>query len=353
MSVKTIIQEAINKSPVALKEALEEELRARVALALEAKMKDEDEDDEDDEDEDDDSDEDEDDEKCESVEELEAFMESEEYEQLDELDKKTLASYVKKASADAAMKSGKAEYEAGRAHDATYGGESPDHGTASRWRARSDKSSKTASNRLKGVSRATDRLAKESFDLSDFTVEELEAFMESEEYEQIDEISKNTLVSYIKKADRSANKSFSNAIKQQSIANRTGSESADKKRAQHSKDFDKRATGIDRAKARLSKEQIDEISSKTLGKYINKASRDVAKKETERSKLRDQIQKHNFSDWDADAALGHDRETANKLRKARQDAADSMKAQDQKIFNKQWKRETGIHTAIKKLGQRD
>ena len=59
------------------------------------------------------------------------------------------------------------------------------------------------------------------------------------------------------------------------------------------------------------------------------------------------------SDWDADAALGHDRETANKLRKARQDAADSMKAQDQKIFNKQWKRETGIHTAIKKLGQRD
>lgn len=168
MSVKTIIQEAINKSPVALKEALEEELRARVALALEAKMKDEDEDE--DEDEDDDFDEDEDE----------------------------------------------------------------------------------------------------------------------------DEDKKNESV-----------------------------------------------------------EQIDEISSKTLGKYINKASRDVAKKETERSKLRDQIQKHNFSDWDADAALGHDRETANKLRKARQDAADSMKAQDQKIFNKQWKRETGIHTAIKKLGQRD
>ena len=95
-----------------------------------------------------------------TLEELEDFMMSEDFEQLDEISKKTLASYVKKASADATMKSGKAEYEAGRAHDATYGGESPDHGVASRWRARSDKSSKTASNRLKGISRATDRLAK-------------------------------------------------------------------------------------------------------------------------------------------------------------------------------------------------
>ena len=52
MSIKQIIQESINKNPVGLKEALEEELRARVQLALEAKvaesdhdMEDEDEDD--------------------------------------------------------------------------------------------------------------------------------------------------------------------------------------------------------------------------------------------------------------------------------------------------------------------
>jgi hypothetical protein len=58
MSIKQIIHESINKNPVGLKEALEEELRARVQLALEAKvaesdhdMEDEDEDDmEDDED---------------------------------------------------------------------------------------------------------------------------------------------------------------------------------------------------------------------------------------------------------------------------------------------------------------
>jgi hypothetical protein len=42
MSIKQIIQESINRNPVGLKEALDEELRARVALALEAKMEDED-----------------------------------------------------------------------------------------------------------------------------------------------------------------------------------------------------------------------------------------------------------------------------------------------------------------------
>ncbi len=52
MSIKQIIQESINKNPVGLKEALEEELRTRVALALEAKMNDEEDDMEDEEDED-------------------------------------------------------------------------------------------------------------------------------------------------------------------------------------------------------------------------------------------------------------------------------------------------------------
>lgn len=46
MSVQKIIQESINGNPLEMKEALAEELRARVALALEAKMsKDEEEDD--------------------------------------------------------------------------------------------------------------------------------------------------------------------------------------------------------------------------------------------------------------------------------------------------------------------
>jgi hypothetical protein len=58
MSVREIIQHSLEKNPLAIKEALEAEMQARVRLALEAKMSEED--DEDDEDEDDEEDEEED-----------------------------------------------------------------------------------------------------------------------------------------------------------------------------------------------------------------------------------------------------------------------------------------------------
>lgn len=51
MSVKTLIQEAINKNALGFETALKEELRTRVALALEAKMKTEEEHDDEDEEE--------------------------------------------------------------------------------------------------------------------------------------------------------------------------------------------------------------------------------------------------------------------------------------------------------------
>jgi hypothetical protein len=56
MSVQKIIQESINMNPLEMKEAIAEELRARVALALEAKMKDDDEEEDDMEDEGDEED---------------------------------------------------------------------------------------------------------------------------------------------------------------------------------------------------------------------------------------------------------------------------------------------------------
>jgi hypothetical protein len=94
--------------------------------------------------------------------------------------------------------------------------------------------------------------------------------MKKEEVEQLDELSPNTLKSYVKKANRSANKSFSNAIKQQTRA-RKGVAGADEKRAQHSRDFDKRSTGIERAKARLTKEEVelDEASQQNLDKAMS------------------------------------------------------------------------------------
>ena len=103
MLVQKIIQESINKNPLSIKEALEEELRSRVALALEAKVAESNDND------DEDCDDDEDDDMDESfdlsdytLEELEDFMMSEDFEQLDEISKKTLASYVTKAARNAA-----------------------------------------------------------------------------------------------------------------------------------------------------------------------------------------------------------------------------------------------------------
>lgn len=93
MSVQKIIQEAINKSPLDLKEALEEELRNRIRLALEAKMEDEKDDDE----EDDDSSDEEDDEEEDDEKDM-----KEEAEQIDEISGATLGSYMVKARKSAA-----------------------------------------------------------------------------------------------------------------------------------------------------------------------------------------------------------------------------------------------------------
>jgi hypothetical protein len=79
---------------------------------------------------------------------------------LNELSPKTLASYVKKASKDAASKSGKSEYEAGRAHDKIYHQKQPDHSSANFWANRSQKTSEKADKRLKGITKAVDRLTK-------------------------------------------------------------------------------------------------------------------------------------------------------------------------------------------------
>jgi hypothetical protein len=104
----------------------------------------------------------------------------EEVEELDEISKATLGSYVKKASVDAAVHTDKfGRGGTGVTYSNTAG---------------------VADRRLKGVSKAVDKLTKESFDIEDYSFEELEDFMMSEEFEQLDELSKATLSSYVKKA---------------------------------------------------------------------------------------------------------------------------------------------------------
>lgn len=117
-----------------------------------------------------------------TAEELEAFMVSEEFEQLDELSKRTLGNYLKKSSRDVSHKSSMAAY-------------SGDKG---------DKMIDDSRKRIKNMDKAVSRLAKESEELdgllSQFSLEELTELSESPDFDQLDELSKYTLGSYISKA---------------------------------------------------------------------------------------------------------------------------------------------------------
>ena len=159
----------------------------------------------------------------------------EEVEQIDELSKKTLGSYVKKASADRSWNS------FSRGHLA---GMEADHDAK--------KMIKKDQKRMFGINRATDKLAKE-------------------EVEELDELKKSTLASYVKKSagvgDRN---SLPNAMKDQSTAAVTGDREWYKKSGRTATN---RSTGIQRAADRLAKEEVelDEISKSTAASYIKKA----------------------------------------------------------------------------------
>jgi hypothetical protein len=87
-----------------------------------------------------------------------------------------------------------------------------------------------------------------------------------EEVEQIDEISKTTLGSYVKRASQDA---VTKAMKYASNRDESGKESGTLKK------ISDRESGIRKASDRLTKEeveQIDELSKKTLGSYIKKSS---------------------------------------------------------------------------------
>jgi hypothetical protein len=112
----------------------------------------------------------------------------EEVEELDELSKATLGSYVKKATTSAII-SGEAL------------------GKGEKW----SKSGQIASKREKGIGKAVDKMTKEEFTLEDYSVEELEDFMMSEDFEQLDELSKATLSSYVNKASANASQNAFNS----------------------------------------------------------------------------------------------------------------------------------------------
>jgi hypothetical protein len=181
MSIKQIIQESVNRNPLGLKEALEEELRGRVALAIEAKMSEMHED----------EDEDDMDESFDlsdlTLEELEDFMMSEDFDQLDEISQEKLRNYHAAAGSD--------RQKAKATVQKTMDMKKPSPSTVNK----ASDAYKRFQKRGKAMTMAANKM-KESFDLSDYTLEELEDFMMSEDFDQLDEISKKTLASYVKKS---------------------------------------------------------------------------------------------------------------------------------------------------------
>jgi hypothetical protein len=172
----------------------------------------------------------------------------EEIEQIDELSKKTLGSYVKKASTDAA----KREVRIDRAMDAS----GSNYNEPSMQKAL-NKNAK----RFAGISKAADKLAKE-------------------ETEQIDEISKQTLASYIPKAAQSAR--FSGMTAQHYANKSDRARNKGMQNAYHSlsmkyknKAWDREAN-IKKAAQKLAKEEkLDELSKKTLQSYQSKIGHDL------------------------------------------------------------------------------
>lgn len=158
-------------------------------------------------------------------------LRKEETEELDEISKKTLGSYVTKASYDAAK------------HAARYGS------------SNKPGSFVKAHQRLAGIKKASDKLAKE-------------------EVEQIDELSPNTLHSYIKKA---AGNMAGNAA----VAAAQASSSMKKSSPDVKRNIANRMKGITGASGRLADKanmaeeaELDEVSDKKLDAYRQKAFAD-------------------------------------------------------------------------------
>jgi hypothetical protein len=173
-------------------------------------------------------------------------------EQLDELSKKTLGSYVKKAS-DKLSSHGinmVGSLERGDIENSAY------HG-------------RKIHTRQKGIAKAVNKLTKE--DLEDFSIEELEDFMMSEDYEQLDELSKKTLGSYVKKA--TSDVGLAGFVKGVTVTDPTRS-----KEYEHAASMNKkRKVGINRAVDRLTKEDIDaDVDALMNGENLTEEFREKA-----------------------------------------------------------------------------
>jgi hypothetical protein len=182
-------------------------------------------------------------------------MKKEEVEVIDELSKKTMGSYVKKASGAEQPKNVMSPKNVPLTKIAAYQGDSETGHFGKRFnQATYDKAERLRKNRETGIKRAVDKITKE-------------------EVEQVDEISKATMGRYINKAKDSIDMtSYRSGIKDGTAIS---SSTPYKSNNPLEKKLSKRHKGIETAVKKLTKEEsenLDELSKATMGRYINKAA---------------------------------------------------------------------------------
>ena len=232
-----------------------------------------------------------------TLEEIQDFMMSEDFEQLDELSKNTLGSYVKKAANDMGNRG------AALAHKQASAAE------VDRMTNRNDIKNKfDAQDKMKAALGADSKSQQKDYDkigkrqsgiskaVTKLTKEQVEDFMQTEAYEQLDELSKKTLGSYVNKAANDVSDKSSDATDAWNKREHKRGFAAGKK-------VDKRLVGISKATGKLTKEQVedfmqteayeqlDELSKKTLGSYVKKATDDYTDRETRISRALDNSSK--------------------------------------------------------------
>jgi hypothetical protein len=110
----------------------------------------------------------------------------------------------------------------------------------------------------------------EQVDELEFTAEDIENFMQTEEYEQLDELSKKTLSSYAKKAMRDAAVKHKYAGDFDNISDRSRKpeikQAADAKALKYKEKYVRRRDGVDAAIDRLTKEEVEQMDERTLSK---------------------------------------------------------------------------------------
>lgn len=196
-------------------------------------------------------------------------------EQIDELSKKTLGSYVKKAADSVQANTRQAN--TGDDYDLRH------------------KSLLKTNKRISGIGSAVRKLTKESV-------------------EQIDELSKKTLGSYVKKA--TSDVGLAGFVKGTTVNDHSRSKDYDDAAAMNRK----RKMGIAKAVDKLTKEsveELDELSKKTLGSYVNKASDSMYKmgSDSERAYGQKEIKKSFDIGNKADKRQGHINKAVGKLTK--------------------------------------